>query len=109
VPGDLPNGQLRQLRRAGHGLPGQLREKKFLDKFLYLLGKYQFNSIAPDQDYINEICSGQIQYLDPSWDAMPNDVDPEMADPCMIHYNLFYKPWHFEDTKYEQLLLGQCR
>ncbi|MDD6719485.1 MAG: glycosyltransferase family 8 protein [Lactobacillus porci] len=87
----------------------QLREKKFLDKFFYLLGKYHFNSIAPDQDYINEICSGQIQYLDPRWDAMPNEVDPEMPDPCMIHYNLFYKPWHFEHTKYERYFWGSAK
>lgn len=77
-----------------------MRDEGFVDKFLQLLSTYQFNSIAPDQDYLNEICSGRIKLLDPRWDAMPNDFDPEMADPYLIHYNLFYKPWHFEEVKY---------
>ncbi|GHV98374.1 glucosyltransferase [Lactobacillus nasalidis] len=78
-----------------------MREEGFVDKFLRLLTTYQFNSIAPDQDYLNEICAGRIKLLDPRWDAMPNDFDPEMADPALVHYNLFYKPWHFAGVKYE--------
>lgn len=77
-----------------------MRDEGFVDKFLQLLSTYQFNSIAPDQDYLNEICSGRIKLLDPRWDAMPNDFDPEMTGPYLIHYNLFYKPWHFEEVKY---------
>lgn len=72
-----------------------MRDEGFVDKFLQLLSTYQFNSIAPDQDYLNEICSGRIKLLDPRWDAMPNDFDPEMTGPYLIHYNLSYKPWHF--------------
>ena len=77
------------------------REEKFLDKFFYLLGKYHFDCIAPDQDYLNEICSGRIKYVDPKWDAMPNDNTPENPHPSLIHYNLFFKPWHFLGIQYE--------
>ena len=42
-----------------------MRDEDFVDKFLQLLSTYQFNSIAPDQDYLNEICSGRIKLLDP--------------------------------------------
>lgn len=76
------------------------REKKFIDHFLYLLGKYQFDNIDPDQAYMNEICEDHIYHLNAEWDAMPNESIPPIADPKIIHYNLFFKPWHFEDVQY---------
>lgn len=86
-----------------------LRAEGFLDKFLQLLTTYQFNSIAPDQDYLNEICAGRIKLLDPRWDAMPNDFDPEIANPGLVHYNLFYKPWHFTGVKYERFFWASAK
>src|SRR5699024_11874783 len=34
------------------------------------------------------------------WDAMPNESIPEIQDPKIVHYNLFFKPWHFADVQY---------
>lgn len=76
------------------------REKKFIDRFLYLLGKYRFDNVDPDQAYMNEICEDAIYHLDAAWDAMPNENLPEMKDPKIVHYNLFFKPWHFGDVQY---------
>lgn len=78
------------------------RDEKFLDHFFYLLGTYHCDCLAPDQDYLNEICSGRIKYLDKRWDAMPGSEDTEMANPGLIHYNLFFKPWHFTKVQYEK-------
>ncbi|GFZ27610.1 glycosyltransferase family 8 protein [Lactobacillus corticis] len=76
------------------------RDEGFIDKFMELLTTYHFDCIAPDQDYLNEICEGRILHLDATWDAMPNDHTPELANPSLIHYNLFFKPWHFKDIQY---------
>lgn len=81
------------------------REEEFVDHFLYLLNKYHFDCIAPDQDYLNMICHGRIHYLDEKWDAMPKApayATEQVANPQIVHYNLFYKPWHFDHIMYEQ-------
>lgn len=79
-----------------------LRENKFDEHFLNLLNTYHFDSIAPDQDYINAICNGRIRYLGEEWDAMPNDNAPELEGAKIIHYNLFSKPWCYDDIQYEE-------
>lgn len=78
------------------------RDRHFIARFFDLLTKYHFNCIAPDQDYLNEIGAGSILHLDPRWDAMPNEHTPEIQDPGLIHYNLFFKPWHFKQIQYEK-------
>lgn len=77
-----------------------LRELDFEGHFLHLLNTYHFDSVAPDQDYINAICNGRIYYLDAAWDAMPNEAKPPMAAPKLIHYNLFSKPWCYDGVQY---------
>lgn len=80
----------------------KLRQAHFEEHFLRLLNTYHFDSIAPDQDYINAMCNGKIYYLDATWDAMPNDARPPMAEPMLIHYNLFSKPWCYDGVQYEE-------
>lgn len=77
-----------------------LREKRFGEHFLELLSTYHFDSIAPDQDYINAICNGKIHYLGEEWDTMPNDKKPELRGAKLIHYNLFSKPWCYDGVQY---------
>ena len=79
-----------------------LREKRFDEHFLDLLNTYHFDSIAPDQDYINAICNGKIKYLHEAWDTMPNDNTPELEGAKLIHYNLFSKPWCYDGVQYEK-------
>ncbi|MDO4556866.1 MAG: glycosyltransferase family 8 protein [Lachnospiraceae bacterium] len=81
----------------------KLREVGFADHFLYLLNTYQFDSIAPDQDYINTMCYKKIRFLDGTWDLFPDCTKPEAENPMLIHYNLFEKPWHYEGIVYENL------
>lgn len=78
-----------------------LREKNFSKKFLELLNKFHFDSVAPDQDYINAMCNGKIFYLNEAWDVMPNNAKPEFKNPKLIHYNLFDKPWCYDNIQYE--------
>ena len=78
----------------------KLRELKIEEKFLDLYTKYGFDVIAPDQDYINALCYGNIKYLSDIYDAMPNPNNKEVENPVVIHYNLFLKPWQYENVQY---------
>ena len=78
-----------------------MREKCFSTEFLKLLNKFHFDVVAPDQDYLNAMCNGKILYLDECWDAMPNDSKPALKNPELIHYNLFQKPWCYDNIQYE--------
>ena len=77
------------------------RDEHFINHFMNLLERYHFDCIAPDQDYLNEIGEGRILHLDPRWDAMPNENTKPLKNPDLIHYNLFFKPWHFKNVQYE--------
>ncbi len=78
----------------------KLREVELDRHFLTLLNTYHFDCIAPDQDYLNAICSGKIFYLDACWDAMPVEDKPPLATAKLIHYNLFSKPWCYDGIQY---------
>ena len=79
----------------------ELRNVHLAEHFLYLLNKYHVDCVAPDQDYLNSMCYGKIEYLDSCWDAMPNRNKPEIENPKIIHYNLFDKPWCYDDIQYQ--------
>ena len=80
----------------------KLREVGLDKRFLKLLNKYHFDSVAPDQDYRNALCHGKIHYLPPIWDAMPNDNSQPISDARLIHYNLYSKPWYGDGVQYEE-------
>lgn len=81
----------------------KMRENEFSQKFLNLLNTYHFDSIAPDQDYLNAMCNKKILYLNEEWDAMPNEGKEKLTNPKLIHYNLFQKPWCYDDIQYEDV------
>lgn len=76
------------------------REEEILEKFLYLLKKYNFKSVAPDQDYLNYLCRDLVKYLPISWNRMPVDDDYD-GEINLIHYNMFMKPWRY-DIRYDE-------
>lgn len=80
----------------------ELRKFKFQEKFLYLLEKVKF-SVAQDQDYLNRLCKGRVKLLENTWNRMPIGGDIINRDELhLIHYNLAFKPWHFEDILYKE-------
>ena len=80
----------------------KLRQAHLDTHFLTLLNTYHFDCIAPDQDYLNAMCHTKIHYLPAEWDTMPNDNHPAAAHPKLIHYNLFAKPWCYDNIQYEE-------
>lgn len=80
----------------------KLRETRIDQRFLELFNKYHFDCIAPDQDYLNAMCKGRVTYLPALWDAMPSDATEPVGNPKLVHFNLFAKPWHYDNIQYEQ-------
>ena len=78
-----------------------MREIHFGTQFLMLMDQWHFDTVAPDQDYLNAMCYGRVQFLDECWDAMPKSSGIELEQPKLIHYNLFRKPWFYDDVSYE--------
>ncbi len=80
----------------------QLRRFRFQEKFVYLLDKIRFQ-VAQDQDYLNRLCKGRVTFLDRTWNRMPiEDPRIKLEDVKLVHYNLAFKPWHFEDILYQE-------
>ena len=78
----------------------QFRKEEFCEHFLYLLNFYDFDTVAPDQDYLNAMLKDRVKYLDMKWNTMPT-AESDEKHPYIVHYNLFFKPWHYSGTKYE--------
>lgn len=80
----------------------EFRKEKIEEKFLHILEKYNFDVIAPDQDYLNFLCKGKVKYVNRGWDRMPN-IDEKFDDSNLhlIHFNMFQKPWNYDNVLYE--------
>lgn len=80
----------------------ELRKFDFQEKFLYLLSTVKF-SVAQDQDYLNRLCKGRVKLFSNTWNRMPIGGDVvDRDDLHLIHYNLAFKPWHFENILYKE-------
>ncbi|MBO5397379.1 MAG: 1-acyl-sn-glycerol-3-phosphate acyltransferase [Clostridia bacterium] len=80
----------------------EMRRFDFQSKFMYLLGTMKF-TVAQDQDYLNRLCKGRVKIIPGIWNRMPipnENIDDE--DIKIIHFNLAYKPWHFENIMYQE-------
>ena len=75
------------------------REEDILNKFLHLLIKYNFETAAPDQDYLNVLCKDKVKYLERGWDRMSTDED-YVGEVYIVHYNNFRKPWYYDNVPY---------
>ncbi len=79
----------------------ELRAINFETKFFNALTSYKL-SVAPDQDYLNVICKDRITYIPKIWNKMPfKDSTLNIKDLKLIHYNLSYKPWHYDNIEYQ--------
>lgn len=79
----------------------KFREDNFYDLFKSLLLTYKFK-VAQDQDYLNVICKDQVKYIPYKWNTMPIGGKSKKL-PCLIHYNLTLKPWHYGDIPYAEI------
>lgn len=70
----------------------KFREDDIEAKFTYLLATYNFDTVDPDQAYLNYFCRERKKLLPISWNKTPayNNVD---IKPDIIHFALAKKPW----------------
>mgnify|MGYP004622317687 FL=1 len=88
----------------------ELRKFEIENKFVHLIGTYNFDTIAPDQDYLNYLCRGKVKYIHKGWDKMPmEDNDFSDDDLHLIHYNMFRKPWHYSEVPYEDFFWNYAK
>ena len=81
----------------------EFRKDRIEEKFLHILNKYNFDVVAPDQDYLNFLCKGKVKYLNRGWDRMPNpDESFNDTDLHLIHFNMFQKPWNYNNVLYQE-------
>ena len=66
-------------------------------RFLEMLTTYDFDCLAPDQEYLNVICHGRVKYLPTGWNKHSFPEPPE-GPLNLCHYALSNKPWHYKDT-----------
>lgn len=82
----------------------KFRETRVEERFVRILTKYNCDTIAPDQDYLNILCKDKVKYLPLSWDKMPDYCEHlDEKDIHLIHYNMFRKPWHYRDAEYSDI------
>ncbi len=86
------------------------REELIEEKFLYLLNKYNFRTVAPDQDYLNFLCANKVMYLEQGWNKMPHKVSKiANQDLHLVHYNMYEKPWKYNGVMYSELFWNTAR
>lgn len=75
----------------------KFRKQRIEEKFTYLINKYNFDVIDPDQGYINFLCQGKIKYLPVEFNRTPLECI-ECENPVVVHYALYKKPWQYDDV-----------
>ena len=78
----------------------EYRKSKVEEAFFDMIEKYRFVSVAPDQDFLNFVCQKRYLELDEKWNRMPIE-DSYQGELKIIHYNMFMKPWLYDNVVYE--------
>lgn len=71
--------------------------------FARLVSLYNFDTVAPDQDYLNFLCRDRVFYLDGGWNKQPSGNTEFPSESLrLIHYNMFKKPWKYDGVQYSE-------
>ncbi|MGL5885005.1 MAG: glycosyltransferase family 8 protein [Bombilactobacillus sp.] len=87
----------------------QMRACQLSQHFLYLMNKYHFPLIAPDQDYLNAIGHQRLFLLDDAWNLQTEYPLTTIKQPKIVHYNLYGKPWHYNNIAFQDLFWQALR
>ncbi len=79
----------------------KFREKDIENDFYTWVNNNTLTAVAPDQDYLNCVCKNSVTYLDAGWNKMPMGRKFEDNELFLIHYNMFMKPWKYENVMFE--------
>lgn len=75
----------------------EFRKRDLENKFCYLINKYNFDVVDPDQAYLTAMCYGSVKYLPNGWnkEAIPAPLEGKLN---IVHYALYKKPWQYDDV-----------
>lgn len=79
----------------------KFRQNKIEEKFTYLLSTYNFDTVDPDQMYLNYLCKDKILLLPSGWNFTAAYEKPE-GELNIVHYALAKKPWQFDNVPNDQ-------
>ncbi len=79
----------------------KFRESKICKQFICLIHKYNFETVAPDQDYLNVLCKDRVKYLPNGWNRQTIPC-PLEGDLNIVHYALYKKPWEVDGVMHEE-------
>ncbi len=85
----------------------KMRKMRYLSEMINLIQKYDADLVAPDQDYLNVILQGKVKFLPKCWNAEPSNRLPK--DTKLVHFNLFNKPWKYDNVPCEKLFWNAAR
>lgn len=78
----------------------QFRNHKVLEKFITLLGAYNF-VVTQDEDYLNVICKDRVFWLDQRWNTeIFGQIPYPIEEAFILHYIMTSKPWHYADCRH---------
>ena len=79
----------------------RFREERIEEKFVELITRYNFDTIDPDQAYLNFLCRGKIKMLPLGWNKEPIEfgMDEQVH---IMHYALYKKPWQYDGVMGEE-------
>ena len=75
----------------------RFRKERIEEKFVELITRYNFDTIDPDQAYLNFLCRGKIKMLPLGWNKEPIEFSMD-EQVHIMHYALYKKPWQYDDV-----------
>ncbi len=88
----------------------EFRQQNIEEKFIDLLTRYNFDSVCPDQDYLNVLCRHSKVLLPISWNKMPlPDATFDVSTLKLCHYNSFEKPWRHDGVLFGDIFWTEAR
>lgn len=75
----------------------EFRKNNIENRFVYLINKYNFDVIDPDQAYLNFLTNGKVHYLPNGWNKETVNT-PLEGELNIVHYALYKKPWQYDDV-----------
>jgi lipopolysaccharide biosynthesis glycosyltransferase len=79
----------------------EFRKQHIVDKFIYLMNTYNFDTVDPDQAYLNFLCYGKVKHLPNGWNkqSCPGECEGPLN---IVHYALYKKPWQYDGVLNEE-------
>jgi len=75
----------------------EFRKNNIENRFVYLINKYNFDVIDPDQGYLNFLAQGKVKFLPNGWNKESVNT-PLEGELNIVHYALYKKPWQYDDV-----------